>query len=204
MITDLDWTKVNQLIPAIIQDDRTGTVLMLGYMNEAAFQQTTATNKVTFFSRTKQRLWTKGETSGNFLNVVSITADCDRDTLLIRAIPEGPVCHLGSSTCFGEETAECWQFLAELEQVIKERKHADPASSYTAKLFAKGRDKIAQKVGEEGVEVVIASKNDSDPEFLGECADLVYHLTVLLADRDLGWSDVLTTLRMRDKRSARS
>jgi len=199
MIVEPDWRKADSLLPAIVQDAHSGSVLMLGYMNQEALVKTKETNQVTFFSRTRQCLWTKGETSGNTLRVVTITTDCDHDTILIQAIPSGPVCHLGMKTCFASNRGHDLQFLIDLEQIIYRRKQFRSDSSYTSQLFSKGRDKIAQKVGEEGVEVVIASKNESDTAFLSECADLVYHLTVLLADRELSWRQLISTLASRER-----
>jgi len=195
----LDFAKGNGLIPAIIQDDVTRKVLMMGYMNEESLRITRETGLVTFYSRTRQTLWTKGETSGNSLHVRNIKVDCDRDTLLIMATPDGPVCHDGPDTCFNEINQPDLQFLDYLQEVIKERKHTLPEGSYTAKLFKKGTAKIAQKVGEEAVEVVIEAMKTDDEAFLNESADLMYHLIVLLVDR--GWSlqDVAKVLKNRHK-----
>lgn len=198
MSLQLDWEKSNGLVPGVVQDADSGRVLMLGYLNREAFNRTIATKQVTFYSRTRNRLWTKGETSGNSLSLVTITTDCDHDTLLIQARPQGPTCHLNLPSCFKDATpSKNYNFLAELEQTVLARRSAEPDGSYTARLFAKGRDKIAQKVGEEAVEVVIASKNDNDQAFIGECADLVYHLTVLLADKGTSWSKVIEELQNR-------
>ena len=198
MSLQLDWAKSNGLIPGVVQDADSGRVLMLGYLNREAFNRTIATKQVTFYSRTRNRLWTKGETSGNSLSLVTITTDCDRDTLLIQARPQGPTCHLNLPSCFKDApSSKNYNFLAELEQTILARRNAETDGSYTARLFAKGRDKIAQKVGEEAVEVVIASKNDNDQAFISECADLVYHLTVLLADKGASWSKVIEELQNR-------
>ena len=198
MSLQLDWEKSNGLIPGVVQDADSGRVLMLGYLNREAFNRTIATKKVTFYSRTRNRLWTKGEISGNSLSLVTITTDCDRDTLLIQARPQGPTCHLNLPSCFKDAPpSKNYNFLAELEQTVLARRSADTDGSYTARLFAKGRDKIAQKVGEEAVEVVIASKNDNDQAFIGECADLVYHLTVLLSDKGTSWSKVMEELQNR-------
>ncbi len=183
------------LIPAIIQDDRTGQVLMLAYMNKEAYDITVETDRVTFFSRSRQQLWTKGETSGNTLQVCSIQIDCDGDTILVRAIPAGPVCHTGSHSCFGDEADT--GFLQKLEWIIKSRANEKPEDSYTAALLDKGINKIAQKVGEEAVETVIAALNESENEFIGECADLQYHLLVLLRAKDLSLADIEKTLRQR-------
>ena len=201
---ELDFDKMNGLIPAIIQDDCTGKVLMLGFMNKEAYDKTVETGKVTFFSRSRQTLWTKGETSGNFLHVVSIKADCDQDTLLVKVHPDGPVCHTGKDTCFGEEndpqSASSTDFLAYLEGVIRDRKEHPQEGSYTNRLFSKGINKIAQKVGEEAVELVIASKDDDKDQFLGECADLMYHFLVLLAQKDATLSEVIDVLKERHSR----
>lgn len=194
----LDFAKGDGLLPAIIQDADTGKVLMLGYMNEEALQKTLKDKTVTFFSRSKGRLWTKGETSGNFLHLVDIKADCDRDTLLVYVRPEGPACHLGTDTCWAE-TNQPVNFLAHLEQVIQGRKGADPETSYTARLFARGINKVAQKVGEEAVELVIEAKDDNKELFLNEAADLLYHYLVLLAAKDYQLEDVLEVLRGRHK-----
>lgn len=194
----LDWEKTDNLMPVIVQHAISGEVLMLGYMNPEALTQTEQSTKVTFYSRTKQRLWTKGETSGNFLNVVSITPDCDNDTLLILANPVGPTCHLGNSSCF-KETHHDWHFLYQLEQLLAERKTADPDSSYTAKLYASGTKRIAQKVGEEGVETALAATVHDRVELTNEASDLIYHLLVLLQDQDLDLSAVIGNLRGRHK-----
>ncbi|MGK3401987.1 LPS O-antigen chain length determinant protein WzzB [Escherichia coli] len=176
---ELDWEKTDGLMPVIVQHAVSGEVLMLGYMNPQALDKTIESGKVTFFSRTKQRLWTKGETSGNFLNVVNITPDCDNDTLLLLANPIGPTCHKGTSSCFGD-TAHQWLFLYQLEQLLAERKSADPETSYTAKLYASGTKRIAQKVGEEGVETALAATVHDRFELTNEASDLMYHLLVLL------------------------
>jgi phosphoribosyl-ATP pyrophosphohydrolase/phosphoribosyl-AMP cyclohydrolase len=192
----LDWEKTGNMLPAIIQHAESGEVLMLGYMNQEALDTTLASGKVTFYSRTKQRLWTKGESSGNFLNVVSIHPDCDNDTLLILANPVGPTCHQGTSSCFSPATPR-WQFLYELEQILAGRKTADPESSYTARLYAKGTKRIAQKVGEEGVETALAATVNDRFELKNEASDLVYHLLVLLQDQDLSLGDVIDNLKER-------
>ncbi|WP_024550499.1 bifunctional phosphoribosyl-AMP cyclohydrolase/phosphoribosyl-ATP diphosphatase HisIE [Siccibacter turicensis] len=192
----LDFEKTDGLLPAVIQHAVSGEVLMLGYMNDEALRVTEQSGKVTFWSRTKQRLWTKGETSGHFLNVVSITPDCDNDTLLILVNPIGPTCHLGTSSCFGE-THHQWHFLWELEQLLASRKTADPASSYTAKLYASGTKRIAQKVGEEGVETALAATVNDRHELTNEASDLMYHLLVLLQDQDLDLTTVIENLRSR-------
>lgn len=190
-----DFNKNNGLIPCIIQDNSTQKVLMLGYMNEEALAKTQSEKRVTFFSRTKGRLWTKGETSGNFLEVVDIIADCDSDTLLIKAKPTGPVCHTGSDTCFNESNQSFG--LKELEATIQSRKANPKEGSYTTSLFQAGINKVAQKVGEEAVEVVIESKDENDELFLGEAADLMYHFLVLLAAKNKTLSDVERVLKMR-------
>lgn len=195
----MDFTKLNGIIPAIIQDAETRRVLMLGFMNQEALEKTRSEGRVTFFSRTKNRLWTKGEESGNFLNVKEIMEDCDRDTLLIKATPEGPVCHTGSDTCFEEINSGDPDFLKTLQELIRRRKEEMPENSYTTRLFKEGINKIAQKVGEEAVELVIESKDTNDDLFLGEAADLVYHLMVLLAARGYGIQDVVHVLEGRHK-----
>ncbi len=191
----LDYNKLNGLIPAIIQDYKTREVLMLGFMNEEAFKKTKKENRVTFYSRSRMGLWTKGETSGNYLNVKEIIPDCDNDTLLILAQPTGPVCHTGSKTCFGDQKQTF--DLNYLQQVIDQRRDEMPEGSYTTKLFSKGINKIAQKVGEEAVELVIESKDDNDDLFLNEAADLVYHLQVLLSAKGFEIKDVIKILMMR-------
>ncbi len=195
----LDFKKNNGLIPAIVQDANTKTVLMLGYMNEEALQKTKETGLVTFFSRSRQTLWTKGETSGNYLKLVDILVDCDQDTLLVKAIPSGPVCHLGTDTCFAEENRSSLYFLQELESIIEERKDHPTEKSYTAHLFNKGIKKIAQKVGEEATEVVIDGVAGSDERLLEESADLLYHLLVLLRARDLSLEKVTDVLKKRHR-----
>ncbi|CPR20832.1 Phosphoribosyl-AMP cyclohydrolase / Phosphoribosyl-ATP pyrophosphatase [Brenneria goodwinii] len=192
----LDWEKTDGLMPVIVQHAVSGEVLMLGYMDQNALKATEDSGKVTFFSRTKQRLWTKGETSGNFLNVVSITPDCDNDTLLVLANPIGPTCHLGKNSCFSPAASE-WLFLYELEQLLGERKSADPASSYTARLYASGTKRIAQKVGEEGLETALAATVHDREELTNEAADLMYHLLVLLQDQDLSLANIINRLRER-------
>lgn len=195
----VDFTKyTNGLVPAVIQDYNTHKVLMLGFMNEAALEQTKTTGKVTFYSRSKQRLWVKGETSGNFLHVKSILSDCDDDTILIQAEPAGPVCHTGADTCFFEKNHK-EDFLYYLEDIIELRKQQSPEQSYTAKLFSKGINKIAQKVGEEAVELVIESKDSNDDLFLNEAADLLFHYLVLLHAKKFSLSDVVEVLRKRHK-----
>ena len=194
-----DFSKTpNQLIPAIIQDANTKKVLMLGYMNAEAFETTQKLQKVTFYSRSKKRLWTKGEESGHFLNVKSIHLDCDQDTLLIYAKPEGPICHTGSDTCWGEENTNALSFLNELEHIIEQRKAADASGSYVASLFRKGINKIAQKVGEEAVETVIEAKDTNDKLFLDESADLLFHYLILLQAKGFKLNDVVKTLASRN------
>ncbi len=193
----LDWEKGGGLLPAIVQHARSGQVLMLGYMNPASLQHSLDCGKVTFYSRSKQRLWTKGETSGNFMQLVAMQTDCDRDTLLVQALPQGPVCHTGTQTCFGDAMQPSLGFLAALEQVVQARKGADPESSYTAKLYQKGTRRIAQKVGEEGLETALAAVAQGREELLGEAADLLYHLLVLLSDRDADLNAVVEVLQAR-------
>lgn len=196
----IDFTKNNGLIPAIIQDNETKTVLMLGYMNQEALDTTLETQKVTFFSRSKNRLWTKGEESGNFLNLVSIINDCDNDTLLIQVNPVGPTCHTGSDTCWQEENNSSYSFLSKLENTIQERKeNATSEKSYVASLFEKGMNKIAQKVGEEAVEVVIEAKDNNDDLFLSESADLLFHYLILLQAKGFKLNDVVEVLKSREK-----
>ena len=195
----IDFKKGNGLVPVIIQDWSTNKVLMLGYMNEEALQKTIAEEKVTFYSRTKERLWTKGETSGNFLVVKEIISDCDQDTLLIKAEPKGPTCHTGADTCFDESNGTNALFLHYLQEVIKARKNSTADKSYTRMLFDKGINKIAQKVGEEAVELVIEAK-DSDPDlFKNEAADLLFHLLVLLEAKEVQLEEVIDVLRDRHK-----
>ena len=192
----IDFAKGDGLVPAIIQDATTNKVLMLGYMNEAALKKTQQEERVTFFSRSKQRLWTKGETSGNFLKVLSITKDCDDDTLLIKVHPVGPVCHTGTDTCF-KETNQSDNFLLHLEQVIQNRRDQPSDKSYTTSLFKKGINKVAQKVGEEAVELVIEAKDDNKELFMGEAADLMYHYLVLLAAKNFELREVIDVLKNR-------
>ncbi|MNQ89301.1 Phosphoribosyl-ATP pyrophosphatase [compost metagenome] len=197
---NVDIKSAHGLIPAIIQDSETKNVLMLGYMNEESIKKTIETQKVTFFSRSKQRLWTKGEESGNFLNLVSIKNDCDGDTLLIQAKPVGPTCHTGADTCWQEENKENYGFLSTLENTIKvRRENADSEKSYVASLFEKGINKIAQKVGEEAVEVVIEAKDDNDDLFLSESADLLFHYLILLQAKGFQLNDVVDVLKKRQK-----
>lgn len=198
-INEVDFTKQDGLVPAIIQDAQTGKVLMLGYMNEAALETTLATEKVCFFSRSKNRLWTKGESSQNYLNLVSVSIDCDHDALLIKANPDGPTCHKGDDTCWQEENKNEVQFLNYLTNVIKTRRHSNPSESYTARLFAKGINKVAQKVGEEAVEIVIEAKDDNDELFKNEAADLLFHYMMLLEAKGFGLDDVISILKERHK-----
>jgi phosphoribosyl-ATP pyrophosphohydrolase/phosphoribosyl-AMP cyclohydrolase len=194
-----DFSKSHdQLIPAVIQDAKTQKVLMLGYMNEAAFEATEKSQRVTFYSRSKQRLWIKGEESGNFLNVDSIHLDCDQDSLLIYANPEGPTCHMGTDTCWGEQNVNSLAFIAELEAIIAQRKAADDQNSYVASLFREGINKIAQKVGEEAVETVIEAKDNNDQLFLEESADLLFHFLVLLQAKGFKLNDIARTLSSRN------
>jgi phosphoribosyl-ATP pyrophosphohydrolase/phosphoribosyl-AMP cyclohydrolase len=197
---NLDFEKTGGLIPAIIQDDETNKVLMLGYMNEEALAKTQETGKVTFFSRTKQRLWTKGEESGNFLNVVSIKDDCDHDTLLIKVNPVGPVCHTGTDTCWGEENKEDILFLKYLQHFIERRHKEMPEGSYTTSLFQSGVNRMAQKVGEEALESVIEACNGTDERLIYESADMIYHLIVLLTSKGLSIEDLARELQKRHKK----
>ncbi len=195
----IDFNKNKDgLIPAIIQDAETKTVLMLGYMNVDAFEKTKNTKKVTFFSRSKQRLWTKGEESGNYLNVVDIKLDCDNDTLLIQVNPVGPTCHKGTDTCWRETNKQEFGFLSQLENVIKDRKeNGTEDKSYVASLFNKGINKIAQKVGEEAVEVIIEAKDDNEDLFLNESADLLFHYLILLQAKGYKLNDIVEVLKTR-------
>ena len=195
----LDFEKMGGLIPAIIQDNNTNKVLRLGFMNEEALEQTLSSGKVTFFSRTKNRLWMKGETSGNTLSVVSITPDCDNDTLLVKAIPAGPVCHKGTDTCFGEKNEEDILFLKYLQNFIERRRHEMPEGSYTTTLFQKGINRMAQTVGEEAVETVIEATNGTEDRLIYEASDLIYHLIVLLTSKGLRIDDLARELKKRHK-----
>lgn len=194
---ELDFDKMNGLIPAIIQDNYTQKVLMLGFMNKEAYEKTVETGKVTFFSRTKNRLWTKGEQSGNFLHVASIKADCDNDTLLIMVHPDGPVCHTGTDTCWGEKNEQDIMFLKELQDFIDRRRQEMPDKSYTTSLFNSGVNKMAQKVGEEAVETVIEACNGTDERLIYEGADLLYHLIVLLTYKGYRIEDLARELKER-------
>ena len=200
----LNFQKFQGLIPAIIQDNTTNKVLMLGFMNQEAFEKTQKENLVTFYSRTKNRLWTKGEESGNYLDVVSIKDDCDNDTLLIKVNPRGPVCHKGSDTCFEEENIDVLSFIGYLQDIIDRRKTEMPEGSYTTRLFQKGINKIAQKVGEEAVELVIEAKDQNDDLFLNEAADLVFHLLVLLTAKNHRIEEVIEVLKSRHKLDVKS
>jgi len=200
----MDFNKLDGLIPAIIQDARTRHVLMLGFMNAEALEKTRKEGRVTFFSRTKKRLWTKGEESGNFLHVVDMLEDCDRDTLLIKVKPEGPVCHTGQDTCFNEvklheKDPGGMEFIGQLQDLIHRRREEMPEGSYTSALFKKGINKIAQKVGEEAVELLIEAKDDNDSLFLNEAADLLYHLMVLLSAKGKDIRDVVAVLEQRHR-----
>jgi phosphoribosyl-ATP pyrophosphohydrolase/phosphoribosyl-AMP cyclohydrolase len=191
-----DWKKMGGLLPAIVQDDADGTVLMVGYMDAAALAKTRRTGRVTFFSRSKMRLWTKGESSGNFLRLRSVALDCDGDALLVRAVPDGPTCHTGAKTCFDVPL----DFLKDLDGVVADRFKKRPKDSYVTRLIKEGPDRIAQKVGEEAVETVIASKNKDREALLGEAADLIFHLAVLLRSRGASLSDAAEVLRRRHSR----
>lgn len=199
-IESLDWDKGGGILPAVVQDARSGKVLMLGYMNREALRATLGDKRVTFYSRSKQRLWTKGETSGNFLHLVDAAIDCDQDTLLITAHPDGPACHNGTDSCFGDNigtTATRLAFLSQLEAVIEQRVSERPEGSYTARLWSEGATRMAQKVGEEGVEVALAAVTQNDDKLVGEAADLLFHLTLLLKSRQLSLSKVVAELERR-------
>jgi phosphoribosyl-AMP cyclohydrolase / phosphoribosyl-ATP pyrophosphohydrolase len=199
-INQIDFNKLNGLVPAVIQDNSTQKVLMVGFMNKEAVEKTQEIGKVTFFSRTKNRLWTKGEESGNFLNVVSILIDCDNDTLLIKANPLGPVCHTGADTCFLEKNEDDGiHFLSYLQDFIDKRKQEMPAGSYTTSLFEKGTAKISQKVGEEAVETIIGAMANDNENFINEAGDLLYHLIVLLSHKGYKLQDVVNELKKRHK-----
>ena len=194
---EIDFEKMGGLVPAIIQDADTAKVLMLGFMNREAYEKTMETGKVTFYSRTRQHLWTKGEESGNFLHLVSLSVDCDQDTLLIQVHPEGPVCHTGTDTCWGEKNERPVLFLQELQDFIRTRHTEMPEGSYTTSLFRSGVNKMAQKVGEEAVETVIEACNGTDDRFIYESADLMYHLIVLLTSKGYGIEDIARELKVR-------
>ncbi len=196
---ELDFDKQNGLIPAIVQDYRTQKVLMLGFMNEEAYNKTLDTKLATFFSRSRNELWTKGETSGNYLHVKEINVDCDNDTILLKANPAGPVCHTGKDTCFNEENKVGAEFMEYLSKVIKDRKENPTGESYTSSLFEKGINKIAQKVGEEAIELVIESKDNNKDLFLNEAADLLFHYLVLLEAKGIDLSEVMGVLESRHK-----
>ncbi len=196
---ELDFDKQNGLIPAIVQDYRTQKVLMLGFMNEEAYNKTLDTKLATFFSRSRNELWTKGETSGNYLHVKEINVDCDNDTILLKANPAGPVCHTGKDTCFNEENKVGAEFIEYLSKVIKDRKENPTGESYTSSLFEKGINKIAQKVGEEAIELVIESKDNNKDLFLNEAADLLFHYLVLLEAKGIDLSEVMGVLESRHK-----
>ncbi len=197
MEKELDFDKMGGLIPAIIQDSRTKNVLMLGFMNREAYEKTLELKKVTFFSRTKNRLWTKGEESGNFLNVVSIEEDCDKDTLLIKVVPEGPVCHTGTATCFNDDNSFGIEFLSYLQDFIDQRHKEMPEGSYTTSLFQSGINRMAQKVGEEAVETVIEATNGTDGRMMYEASDLLYHLIVLLTAKGRRIEELAEALHQR-------
>jgi len=195
----IDFQKGGGLIPVIIQDAVTRNVLMLGFMNEEAYTKTKTEGKVTFFSRSKNRLWTKGETTGHFLHVIDIKVDCDNDTLLIKVKPDGPTCHTGTDTCWSEVNSGRTFFIEKLAGVIKDRKNNPTDASYTASLFRKGINKVAQKVGEEAVEIVIEAKDNNDDLFKGEAADLLYHYLILLEAKNIPLDDVIKVLESRQK-----
>ena len=195
----LDFEKMGGLIPAIVQDNDTNKVLMLGFMNEEAYEKTMQTGKVTFFSRTRNCLWTKGETSGNVLKVISVLVDCDTGTLLVKAHPTGPVCHTGADTCFGEKNEEAIMFLKYLQNFIERRRQEMPEGSYTTSLFMKGINRMAQKVGEEAVETVIEATNGTDDRLIYEASDLIYHLIVLLTSKGMRIEDLAKELKKRHK-----
>ena len=196
---DLDFQKMGGLIPAIVQDDNTNKVLMLGFMNEEAYETTKQTGKVTLFSRSKNRVWTKGETTGNTLQVVNILVDCNCDALLVKAIPAGPVCHTGTDTCFGEKNSEDILFLKYLQNFIERNRQEMPEGTYTTTLFQKGVNRMAQKVGEEAVETVIEATNGTEEGFIYEASDLIYHLMVLLTSKGLTVGDLAKELKKRHK-----
>lgn len=199
MTNKINFDKLNGLVPAIIQDFASGKVLMLGFMNSEALEKSRDTGKVTFYSRTRDRLWTKGEESGNYLEIKNMFEDCDNDTLLIQAIPTGPVCHTGADTCFHDDPGSALTFISHLQKVIHKRKKSSPESSYTAKLFDKGKAKITQKVGEEAVECIIEAMKGDNERLKEEAADLLYHLMVLLASQNLSIEDVVKILKNRHK-----
>ena len=197
---DIEFLKTrSELIPAIIQDNLTKKVLMLGYMNHDSLDRTIKTKKVTFFSRSRNSIWVKGETSGNFLNLVDISLDCDKDTLLIKVSPEGPVCHEGSDTCWSEDNKSSYGFLSILENIIDDRKLSKSNKSYVSKLFSKGQNRIIQKVGEEAVELLIESKDNNKQKFIEESADLLFHFLILLNKKNLKLDEIVNELRLRSK-----
>ncbi|WP_298770108.1 bifunctional phosphoribosyl-AMP cyclohydrolase/phosphoribosyl-ATP diphosphatase HisIE [uncultured Shewanella sp.] len=202
LITQLDWNKQDGLIPAVVQNHLSGKVLMLGYMNKAALEKTLSTRQVTFFSRSKQRLWTKGESSNNTLELVSIDTDCDNDSLLVQVLPNGPTCHLGTESCWKD--GESHSFIDNLSQLVASRKGQDPNSSYTAYLFERGTKRIAQKVGEEGLETALAAATHDKPELIDEASDLLYHLLVLLEDQELSLSDITQNLMQRHNKATQT
>jgi phosphoribosyl-ATP pyrophosphohydrolase/phosphoribosyl-AMP cyclohydrolase len=198
-LDEIDWDKGEGLVPAIVQNTDNGQILMLAYMDRAALAQTISSKKVTFFSRSKNRLWTKGETSGNWLDFISGEMDCDADTLLIQARPQGPSCHTGSVTCFNDQTPSNIGFLDQLGALIADRHKTMPEGSYTTSLFAEGKSRIAQKVGEEGVELALARMKDDNAEMASEAADLLFHMMVLLEDAGLSLGDAISVLQNRHK-----
>ena len=199
---DIEFLKNrSELIPAIIQDNLTKKVLMLGYMNHDSLDRTIKTKKVTFFSRSRNSIWVKGETSGNFLNLVDISLDCDKDTLLIRVLPEGPVCHEGSDTCWSEDNKSSYGFLSILENIIDERKLSKSNKSYVSKLFIEGQNRIIQKVGEEAVEIIIESKDNNKKKFIEESADLLFHFLILLNKKNIKLDEIVDELQLRNKRN---
>ncbi len=199
---DIEFLKNrSELIPAIVQDNLTKKVLMLGYMNHDSLDRTIKTKKVTFFSRSRNSIWVKGETSGNFLNLVDISLDCDKDTLLIRVLPEGPVCHEGSDTCWSEDNKSSYGFLSILENIIDERKLSKSNKSYVSKLFIEGQNRIIQKVGEEAVELIIESKDNNKKKFIEESADLLFHFLILLNKKNIKLDEIVDELQLRNKRN---
>lgn len=198
-VNELNYEKLNGLVPAVVVDSKTDSVLMLGFMNKESLQKTIDTKLVTFFSRTRNKLWTKGETSGNFLKLVKIKPDCDNDSLLVYAEPEGNTCHTGKYSCFDVENKSSIKFLEQLSEIIKNRKKNLPENSYTTKLFKEGENRIIQKVGEEAVEVVIAAKNNDREEIINESSDLLFHLLVMLEEKEIGLSDIVENLEKRHK-----
>ena len=200
-ITELAWQKMAGLLPAIVQHEKTGAILMQGYMDQQALHATLTNKLATFYSRSKQAQWLKGESSGNYLHVSQVITDCDQDSLLILCRPDGPTCHLGTESCFVEQPLSQQNFLSELESIIEQRKNADPSTSYTAQLLSIGTTKIAQKVGEEGVEVALAAVAEGKAELLGECADLLYHTLVLLQNKQVSLTEVMAVLQQRHSKA---